>query len=165
MSLFTEGEIRVITKSIEDYGFRDTDVLTREQREEIKDEPEFIIKGIEEMQSDFALRQLPNGTMGEAAVYKLWSGKKLLYVGKSTSLFPRLTSHTSKPWSHFVDRITIERYLTEKEALTAEKRSIENEGPEFNHIHNQNNPNKLVKQFFAALKYFGFSEVKDEMVH
>jgi hypothetical protein len=59
----------------------------------------------------------------------------LLYIGISLSTAHRLGQHrlTSK-WSHRVVTITIERFATRDEALAAELRAIQAEGPLFNKI-------------------------------
>jgi predicted GIY-YIG superfamily endonuclease len=57
---------------------------------------------------------------------------RLLYVGVSGRLAIRLTQHRASPWYGEIDRVETEEFATREEALTAEKKAIERERPEWN---------------------------------
>lgn len=57
----------------------------------------------------------------------------LLYVGMSMNPFKRLGGHRFESiWFDRIVKITIERYPTKWDAITAERRAIRNENPQFN---------------------------------
>lgn len=72
------------------------------------------------------------------AVYRIFDGDdNLLYVGASERSLARVQEHASeKGWFSDVNRVSIERFETREEALSAEKRAIETERPRHNVQHN-----------------------------
>jgi len=56
--------------------------------------------------------------------------ENLLYVGVSLSAIQRLAQHKHQShWFNSIEKITIERFLTRKEALEAERTAIQKENP------------------------------------
>lgn len=74
---------------------------------------------------------------------------RLLYVGISLDATVRLQGHRVKSWFDLVSFITIERFSTRTEALTAERDAILKEEPEFNRVYRTS---KEVEEFRLYLE-------------
>jgi len=78
-------------------------------------------------------------TVRACILYRWWDADdRLLYVGKSISLFARIESHRNR--SRFFDeatKMTIERYPDQLSLAEAEVRAIRSERPPYNVAHNR----------------------------
>lgn len=75
----------------------------------------------------------------EPILYRWWRNDgTLLYVGKSVSLFARISSHRkSSKFFSSAATMTIERFPDESSLATAEVRAIREEHPLYNVVHNR----------------------------
>lgn len=75
--------------------------------------------------------------IGSTHLYRHWGEDgELLYVGISMSTLMRLSQHRAdSEWFPEIAKVTIERFSTRAEALEAERKAIQTEGPRYNVIH------------------------------
>jgi predicted GIY-YIG superfamily endonuclease len=68
-------------------------------------------------------------------LYRIWSGDLLLYVGISKSFLKRFSEHmVDQPWADEITNVSCDVYPTRKEAIEAEKKTIEDEKPKYNKL-------------------------------
>lgn len=69
----------------------------------------------------------------KCALYRIWNGEELIYVGISMSAYHRLHVHSrDKNWYYLATHITIQWFDTVQEAIQAETAAIQVEKPRFN---------------------------------
>jgi hypothetical protein len=74
------------------------------------------------------------GDLGQIAVYRIWSGDKLLFTGESMFVFGRAYVNVSKShWFPLPTHITIEWCDSQEQAAQVKERSVSAEQPLFRH--------------------------------
>jgi len=85
----------------------------------------------------------------------------LLYVGISLDAVQRLSQHSAnQPWAGDIASVTIEKFVTRQDAITAERVAIQTECPKHNGTYGESLRLMAAPEFKAIRKRLGLSQMQ-----